>query len=84
MSITSDINAARRKHRYPANGMPARGIFDAFPRRLVCKDFAIALYVCKISVSHSVFSGGQHIGAETGDSAAPGNTDCQKIQIVSK
>ncbi|WP_294617284.1 hypothetical protein [uncultured Bacteroides sp.] len=45
MSITSGINAARRKHRYPANGMPVRGISGAFPRRLVCKDFAIALYV---------------------------------------
>ncbi|WP_294616250.1 hypothetical protein [uncultured Bacteroides sp.] len=43
MSITSGINVPRHKHRYPANGMPAQGISGAFPRRLVCKDFAIVL-----------------------------------------
>ncbi|WP_294618756.1 hypothetical protein, partial [uncultured Bacteroides sp.] len=65
-------------HRYPANGMPVRGISGAFPHWLVCKDFAIKLGMWKMSVFRSVFSRRQHIGAETGDSAAPEKTDCQK------
>ncbi|WP_294618828.1 hypothetical protein [uncultured Bacteroides sp.] len=81
MSITSDINAPRRKHQYPANGMPAQGISDAFPHWLVCKDFAIALRMRKMGVSRFVFSDRQHIGTETGDSAASGNTDCQKDKL---
>ncbi|WP_301004029.1 hypothetical protein, partial [uncultured Bacteroides sp.] len=75
MSITSGINVPRHKHRYPANGMPAQGISGAFPRRLVCKDFAIVLGMWRMSVFRSVFSRRQHIGTETGDSAAPENTD---------
>ncbi|WP_294619708.1 hypothetical protein [uncultured Bacteroides sp.] len=61
--------------------MLVQSVSGAFPRRLVCKDFAIALYVCEISVRRFVFSGRRHIGAETGDSAAPGNTDCQKDRL---
>ncbi|WP_294616287.1 hypothetical protein [uncultured Bacteroides sp.] len=80
MSITSGINAARRRRQYPENGMPAQGISGVFPCWLVCKDFAIALGICKMNVFRFVFSGRQHIGTETGDSAAPENTNCQNVQ----
>ena len=78
MSITSGINVPRRKHRYPANGMPARGFSGVFPRWFVCEDFAIALVLCQMAGFRSVFSDRQHIGTETGDSAAPENTVCQE------
>ncbi|WP_294616828.1 hypothetical protein [uncultured Bacteroides sp.] len=80
MSITSGINAARRRRQYPENGTPAQGISGVFPRWFVCKYFAIALAMCKMSVFRLVFSRRQHIGTETGDSAAPRNTNCQKAQ----
>ena len=81
MSVTSGINVPRHKHRYRANRMPAQGISDAFPRWLVCKDFAIALYVCKISVFRFVFSDRPHLGTEINDSKAPENTVCQKDRL---
>ncbi|WP_301004075.1 hypothetical protein [uncultured Bacteroides sp.] len=78
MSIASGINIPRHGRKYPENGMPARGISGAFPRRLVCKDFAIALTVGKMGVFCSVFSRRQYARAEKTDSAAAGNTNCQK------
>ncbi|WP_301004231.1 hypothetical protein [uncultured Bacteroides sp.] len=58
--------------------MPVRGISGVFLFRLVCKDFAIALVFGKMGVSRFVFSDRQHIGTETGDCGAMGNTNCQK------
>ncbi|WP_294618214.1 hypothetical protein [uncultured Bacteroides sp.] len=80
MSITSDVNAARKRCRYPADGMPARGISGVFLRWLVCKHFATVLVVGKIGVSRSVFFRRQHVRMETADCAATENTNCQKIR----
>ncbi|WP_301004054.1 hypothetical protein [uncultured Bacteroides sp.] len=43
MPVTPGIDVHRHSCRYPADGTPVRGISGAFPRRLVCKDFAIVL-----------------------------------------
>ena len=80
MSIASGINIPRHKRQYPWNGMPARGISGAFSRWLGCKYFAIYLVIRKINISRSVFSRRQHARTETADSAATGNTNCQKIR----
>ncbi|WP_294618337.1 hypothetical protein [uncultured Bacteroides sp.] len=81
MSLAIDIIAARHRHRYRANGMPVQGISDAFPRWLVCKDFAIALRIRKMGGFRFVFSGRQHLWAETGDSEGLENAGCQKIRV---
>ncbi|WP_294616124.1 hypothetical protein [uncultured Bacteroides sp.] len=80
MPLATDINVHRHKHRYRANGTPVQGISDTFPRRLVCKDFAITLIIGKMDVSRFVFSDRQCIRTETGDSAGTENTNCQEIQ----
>ncbi|WP_294617968.1 hypothetical protein [uncultured Bacteroides sp.] len=81
MSITSGIDIPCHKHRYPANGMPARGISGAFFRWLVCKYFAIPLVVGKMGASRFVFFRRQCIRAEINDSAPAGNTDCQEMRV---
>ncbi|WP_301004261.1 hypothetical protein [uncultured Bacteroides sp.] len=79
MSIANHVNAARKRYRFPANGMPARDISGIFPFQLVCKHFAIALIVGKMGAFRSVFSHRQYARTEKNDSAATGNTDCQQM-----
>ncbi len=72
LSIATDVNACRQRS-------PAAAFSAVFSCRLVCKDFAIRLYVCKITVSRFVFSRQPHLGTETNDSKALENTDCQNV-----
>lgn len=80
MSIMININIPRHRRQYSGNGMPAQGISDAFPLRLVCKDFAITLIIGKMSVSRFVFSDRQCIRTETDNSEGTENTKCQEIR----
>ncbi|WP_294620068.1 hypothetical protein [uncultured Bacteroides sp.] len=80
MSIASHVNAARKRYRFPADGMPARGISGVLSRRFVCKHFATALAIGKMRVFRSVFFRRLHARAEKNDSAATGNTDCQQMR----
>ncbi|WP_294617140.1 hypothetical protein [uncultured Bacteroides sp.] len=58
--------------------MPAGGISGVLSLQFVCKHFAIVLAIGKMGVSRSVFSYRLHTWVETADSAATGNTNCQK------
>ncbi|WP_294617358.1 hypothetical protein [uncultured Bacteroides sp.] len=72
LPIATGVNAYRQRS-------PMAAFSAAFPDRLVCKHFAIGLYVCKITVSRFVFSRQPHLGTETNDSKALENTDCQNV-----
>ncbi|WP_294618360.1 hypothetical protein [uncultured Bacteroides sp.] len=80
MSIASDVNVPCERRRYSEDGMPASGISGVILFWFICKHFATALAIGKIGVFRSIFSRRQHAGTETADSAATGNTDCQKIR----